>query len=97
MKPKRRQSNLDFRLMSLEYRIRDALYPPVKILEEAGVRFRMTVLDFGCGPGSFTWRFPGWSARKIEYKLWMTIRSPWDPFVGKNRDAGGLCCTSGMK
>jgi hypothetical protein len=84
VKPKRRQSNLDFRLMSLEYRIRDALYPPVKILQEqeAEVRFVMTVLDFGCRPGSFPWRFPSWSARKVVYKLWMTIRSPWDPFEG---------------
>jgi len=48
------QSNLSFRLMSLEFRIRDLIWPPVKILEEAGVKPGMAVLDFGCGPGTFT-------------------------------------------
>ncbi|MBN2023835.1 MAG: class I SAM-dependent methyltransferase [Pirellulales bacterium] len=40
--------------MSLAFRVRDWLHPPVKILHEAGVRAGMTVLDFGCGPGSFS-------------------------------------------
>jgi ubiquinone/menaquinone biosynthesis C-methylase UbiE len=48
------QSNLGFRLMSLEFRIRDWLHPPIRILQEAGVRSGMTVLDFGCGPGGFS-------------------------------------------
>ena len=50
----RLQSNLDFRLMSLLFRLRDWLRPPVRILREAGVCSGMTVLDFGCGPGSFS-------------------------------------------
>lgn len=50
----RTQSNLSFRLMSLEFRLRDLMRPPVKILEEAGVRPGMAVLDFGCGPGGFS-------------------------------------------
>jgi len=54
MKPPRRQSNLDFRLMSLEFRLRDWLRPPARILQETGVQAGMTVLDFGCGPGGFT-------------------------------------------
>jgi len=54
MRSKRRQSNLGFRLMSLEFRIRDGFRPPIKMLQEAGVRSGMKVLDFGCGPGSFS-------------------------------------------
>jgi ubiquinone/menaquinone biosynthesis C-methylase UbiE len=40
--------------MSLEFRIRDWLRPPIKIVREAGVHAGMTVLDFGCGPGGFS-------------------------------------------
>ena len=42
-----------FALMALSYRVRDALKPRHLYLEEAGVREGMTVLDFGCGPGSY--------------------------------------------
>ncbi len=54
MKEHHLQSNLDFRLMSMEFGLRDWLRPPVKILQEAGVCSGMTVLDFGCGPGGFS-------------------------------------------
>lgn len=54
MKNSRRQSNLSFRLMAIEFRCRDLLHPPIKILDDAGVRSGMKVLDFGCGPGSFS-------------------------------------------
>lgn len=50
----RRLSNFGFHLMSLVFRVRDWLHPPAKILQEAGVRSGMTVLDLGCGPGSFS-------------------------------------------
>lgn len=53
MKP-RLPSNLAFRLMSLEFCLRDWLRPPVRVLHETGVRPGMTVLDFGCGPGSYS-------------------------------------------
>jgi len=54
MKKHRLQSNCAFRLMSMEFRLRDWLRPPVKILQEAGVHSGMTALDFGCGPGGFS-------------------------------------------
>ena len=53
MKKPHLQSNLAFHLMSMGSRLRDWL-PPIKILQEAGVHFGMTVLDFGCGPGGFS-------------------------------------------
>jgi ubiquinone/menaquinone biosynthesis C-methylase UbiE len=40
--------------MALEFRLRDMIRPPGKILEEADLRAGMVVLDFGCGPGSFS-------------------------------------------
>jgi len=54
MKPESLQGNLDFRLMCVEFLIRDWVRPPIRILSEAGVQSGMTVLDFGCGPGSFS-------------------------------------------
>jgi ubiquinone/menaquinone biosynthesis C-methylase UbiE len=48
-----RQSNLGFRLMAAEFRIRDLLWPRRAILEEAGIGPDMCVLDYGCGPGSY--------------------------------------------
>lgn len=54
MKKTSHQSNLAFRGMAIEFRLRDWLRPPIKILQEAGVCQGMTVLDFGCGPGSFS-------------------------------------------
>ena len=49
-KPK---SNLDFRLMSLQYKFRDLLLPRIDILKEVGIKQGFTVLDYGCGPGSY--------------------------------------------
>ena len=49
-KPK---SNLDFGLMSLTYKFRDFLLPPMSILKEVGIKSGFHVLDFGCGPGSY--------------------------------------------
>jgi len=48
------QSNLDFRLMAIEFLLRDWLRPPINVLREAGMLPGMTVLDFGCGPGGFS-------------------------------------------
>lgn len=46
--------NLRFRLMALEFRLRDLLEPPQRVLIRVGVRQGMTVLDFGCGTGGFS-------------------------------------------
>ena len=42
-----------FRLMALSYRFRDARTPREPILAEADIREGDSVLDFGCGPGSY--------------------------------------------
>jgi ubiquinone/menaquinone biosynthesis C-methylase UbiE len=42
-----------FNMMALSYRVRDALKSRQPYLEEAGVSAGMTLLDFGCGPGSY--------------------------------------------
>ena len=49
-KPK---SNLDFRLMALTYRFRDFFSPRMNILKEVGIKPGFTILDYGCGPGSY--------------------------------------------
>ena len=50
-KPK---SNLDFKLMSLTYKFRDLRLPHMNILKEVGIEPGFHVLDYGCGPGSYT-------------------------------------------
>ena len=49
-KPK---SNFDFKLMSLTYKFRDFFLPRMNILKEVGIKPGFTVLDYGCGPGSY--------------------------------------------
>lgn len=48
------QGPVSFFLMSLEFWLRDLRHPPVKILREAGAGPGQTILDYGCGPGSFS-------------------------------------------
>ena len=43
-----------FRLMSLEFKLRDKSRPPKKILREVGIKPGQSVLDYGCGPGGFS-------------------------------------------
>ena len=51
---KKRESDIAFRLMTLTYKFRDLLQNPRKSLAKAGLRKGMSVVDYGCGPGSFT-------------------------------------------
>jgi ubiquinone/menaquinone biosynthesis C-methylase UbiE len=46
-------SNLDFRLMSLTYKLRDFFRPRMSILREVGIKPGFIILDYGCGPGSY--------------------------------------------
>jgi ubiquinone/menaquinone biosynthesis C-methylase UbiE len=54
MKERPLQSDFRFRLMALEFCLRDLVRPPLRVLHEADIRPSMTILDFGCGPGSFS-------------------------------------------
>ncbi|MGC1120228.1 MAG: class I SAM-dependent methyltransferase [Candidatus Methanofastidiosia archaeon] len=47
-------TTLDFRLLELTFMIRDLVSPPERKVREAGVRSGFSVLDYGCGPGSYT-------------------------------------------
>ena len=47
-------SALGFRLMSLIFKVRDLLRPRRDILGEAEIGPGFRVLDYGCGPGSYT-------------------------------------------
>ena len=51
---KKRESDLAFRLMTLIYKLRDLLHNPRRSLEKARLTKGMSVVDYGCGPGSFT-------------------------------------------
>lgn len=46
-------SSLWFRLMALEFKIRDYRNPRVNILNEVEIKPGFHVLDFGCGPGGY--------------------------------------------
>ena len=46
-------SSLDFKIMSLGFKIRDAFNPRSRILEEVGIKNGHRVLDYGCGPGGY--------------------------------------------
>ena len=46
--------DVGFSMMCLWFRLRDLLSPPGRVLDEAGVKPGLHVLDYGCGPGSYT-------------------------------------------
>ena len=46
--------NLNFRVISFILKIRDVFYPPKYILKDVEIRPGVCVLDFGCGPGSYS-------------------------------------------
>jgi ubiquinone/menaquinone biosynthesis C-methylase UbiE len=47
------QSDASFRLMALQFKIRDLIRPRSVILKEVGIRPGFHVLDYGCGPGAY--------------------------------------------
>ena len=47
-------SNFDFIFMSFGFRFRDFFLPRKHILEEVGIKLGFSILDYGCGPGSYT-------------------------------------------
>jgi ubiquinone/menaquinone biosynthesis C-methylase UbiE len=47
------RSSLDFKVMSLGFKIRDIFKPRSRILEEVGIKPSFQVLDYGCGPGGY--------------------------------------------
>jgi len=49
----RDKNNLHFRLMAASYKLRDFFAPRRNVLKEAGIKPGSSVLDFGCGPGSY--------------------------------------------
>jgi len=49
----RPMSNIGFRFMSLGFKFRDFIKPRMSILEEAGIKEGIHVLDYGCGAGSY--------------------------------------------
>ncbi len=46
-------SSLDFKFMSLMFKVRDLLRPRLDVLKEAEIAPGSVVLDFGCGPGGY--------------------------------------------
>ncbi|GAH52326.1 unnamed protein product, partial [marine sediment metagenome] len=48
------QSNLDFRVMSTWFKFRDFVLPRKNILAEVDIKPGFYILDYGCGPGSYT-------------------------------------------
>ena len=48
------QSDIAFRLMTFAFKLRDLFQNPRRSLEKARLTKGMSVVDYGCGPGSFT-------------------------------------------
>ena len=48
------QSNTYFRFMSFLFKIRDKFHPPIEKIRKANIKQGDTILDYGCGPGSYT-------------------------------------------
>jgi ubiquinone/menaquinone biosynthesis C-methylase UbiE len=48
------EMNLYYEGMCFFYKVRDFFSSPLKMLNEAGIKQGCSVLDFGCGPGSYS-------------------------------------------
>ena len=47
-------SDISFKFMSLAFKFRDLFINPADILKETGIKSGDIILDYGCGPGSYT-------------------------------------------
>jgi len=47
-------SNFHFKFMSFGFKFRDLLLPPKNKLNEVGIKPGFHMLDYGCGPGSYS-------------------------------------------
>jgi ubiquinone/menaquinone biosynthesis C-methylase UbiE len=47
------EPGLHFKLMALTFKIRDFFAPRMSILKEVGIKPGLSVLDYGCGSGSY--------------------------------------------
>ena len=47
-------SNLHFKFMSLSFALRDFFRSPNSILKETNIKHGFHILDYGCGPGSYS-------------------------------------------
>jgi ubiquinone/menaquinone biosynthesis C-methylase UbiE len=50
------KSDIGYRMMSLIFVIRDKFLSPWSLLDEFGIKRGQTVVDYGCGPGSYVRR-----------------------------------------
>ena len=47
-------SSVLFNVMTFVFKIRDFLYPRMDVLKEAEIKTGFHILDYGCGPGSYS-------------------------------------------
>ncbi|MFW9899048.1 MAG: class I SAM-dependent methyltransferase [Candidatus Thorarchaeota archaeon] len=50
----KQQSNLDFKMMAFIFSIRDKFNKPIDVLKKTKINSGSYVLDYGCGPGSYS-------------------------------------------
>ncbi|MBD3338843.1 MAG: methyltransferase domain-containing protein [Candidatus Lokiarchaeota archaeon] len=70
----KQQSNIDFKLMSFCLRTRDFFKNPMNKIEKTNLKSGDVIVDYGCGPGSFT--FPAAEVVGHEGKVYAADRHP---------------------
>jgi ubiquinone/menaquinone biosynthesis C-methylase UbiE len=68
------KSSSRFKLMGVAFKIRDFIFSRIKILNEVGLKPGDTVLDYGCGPGSYI--VPLWSLVGVSGKIYALDVNP---------------------
>jgi ubiquinone/menaquinone biosynthesis C-methylase UbiE len=48
------ETNLSYEIMCFFYKVRDSFHSPLNKLKEASINPGYNILDFGCGPGSYS-------------------------------------------